>query len=567
MSEARALGTTVDRAYTPTVTRVKTVRVIPPTIQPLTDIPAFSARPRRVAAYARVSTSSEEQLTSYEAQVKHYTEYIKSKETSDNWQFVDVYTDKGITGVSTKKREGFNRMIQDALAGKIDLIITKSVSRFARNTVDTLTAIRKLKEYGVEVYFEEQNIYTLDGKGEVLLTIMSSIAQEESRNISENVTWGIRKRFADGKVTMSYGQFMGYRRGKDGTPEVVEAEAKIVRTIFRRFLEGATPAMISRELNLSGIPCPSRKSLLSENEAEIAKARKKTSRWGTSTVENILANEKYKGDAILQKTYCTDYLLKTFVVNDGSVVPKYYAQNRHPAIVSPEVFDLAQQELAWRRSLNGRYSGRSCFASRVVCGDCGAFYGSKVWHSTDEYRRIVWRCNNKYAGETKCTTPHVTQEALEKAFVQVMQQVLSQKEEILTACCEALDEAFDTAELDKAATRLQDQALGMAERVRQLMDENARVQMDQDAFKEDYEALLAEHAKLSEKIQTIAEQKRNKAERRRRIEIFLHMLEEQKECIGFEPGMFVALVDKVIIQRDGHMEFCFRNGMKREYPK
>ena len=352
MSEARASGATVDRVYTPTVTRVKTVRVIPPTIQPLSDIPAFSVRPRRVAAYARVSTSSEEQLTSYEAQVKHYTEYIKSKEASDNWQFVDVYTDKGITGVSTKKREGFNRMIQDALAGKIDLIITKSVSRFARNTVDTLTAIRKLKEYGVEVYFEEQNIYTLDGKGEVLLTIMSSIAQEESRNISENVTWGMRKRFADGKVTMPYGQFMGYRRGKDGTPEVVEAEAEIVRTIFRRFLEGATPAMISRELNLAGIPCPSRKSLLSENEAEIAKARKKTSRWGTSTVENILANEKYKGDAILQKTYCTDYLLKTFVVNDGSVVPKYYAQNSHPAIVSPEVFDLAQQELAWRRSLN-----------------------------------------------------------------------------------------------------------------------------------------------------------------------------------------------------------------------
>ena len=510
MSEARALGTTVDRAYTPTVTRVKTVRVIPPTIQPLSDIPAFSAHPRRVAAYARVSTSSEEQLTSYEAQVKHYTEYIKSKETSDNWQFVDVYTDKGITGVSTKKREGFNRMIQDALAGRIDLIITKSVSRFARNTVDTLTAIRKLKEHGVEVYFEEQNIYTLDGKGEVLLTIMSSIAQEESRNISENVTWGMRKRFADGKVTMPYGQFMGYRRGKDGTPEVVEAEADVVRTIFRRFLEGATPAMISRELNLAGVPCPSRKSLLSENEAEIAKARKKTSRWGTSTVENILTNEKYKGDAILQKTYCTDYLLKTFVVNDGSVVPKYYAQNSHPAIVSPEVFDLAQQELAWRRSLNGQYSGKSCFASRVVCGDCGAFYGSKVWHSTDEYRRTIWRCNNKYAGETKCTTPHVTQEALEKAFVQVMRQVLSQKDAILTACREALDEAFDTTKLDKAATRLHDQAPGMAERVRQLVEENARVQRDQEEFKEDYEVLLAEHKKLSEKIRAIAVQKKDK---------------------------------------------------------
>ena len=159
-----------------------------------------------------------------------------------------------------------------------------------------------------------------------------------------------------------------------------------------------------------------------------------------------------------------------------------------------------------------------------------------------------------------------TQEALEKAFVQVMQQVLSQKEEILTACRETLDEAFDTAELDKAATRLQDQALGMAERARQLVEENARVQRDQDEFKKDYETLLDEHAKISEKIQTIAEQKKDKAERRRRIEIFLHMLEEQKECAGFDPGSFVALVDKVIIQHDGHMGFCFRNGMKCEYP-
>ena len=161
----------------------------------------------------------------------------------------------------------------------------------------------------------------------------------------------------------------------------------------------------------------------------------------------------------------------------------------------------------------------------------------------------------------------MTQEALEKAFVQVMQRVLSQKDAVLTACHEALDEAFDTAELDKAATRLQVQALGMAERARQLVEENARVQRDQDEFKEDYETLLAEHAKLSEKIQAIAEQKRDKAERRQRIKLFLQLLEEQTECEGFESGMFVALVDKVIIQRDGHMEFCFRNGMKREYPQ
>lgn len=549
------------RAFEPSASRTRTVTVIPARIRTLPGIPTLAVQKKRVAAYARVSTNSEEQLTSYKAQVKHYTEYIQSKDYTDHWQFVSVYTDKGITGTSTAKREGFNRMIQDALAGKIDLIITKSVSRFARNTVDTLTIIRKLKEHGVEVYFEEQNIYTMDGKGEVLLTIMSSIAQEESRNISENVTWGMRKRFADGKVSMPYKQFMGYKRGKNGTPEVVETEAQIIRTIFRRFLEGATPAIIARELNAADIPCPSRKSLLGENEIEAAKARKKTARWSPSTIESILTNEKYKGDAILQKTYCTDYIRKTFVVNDGSEIPKYYAQNSHPAIISAEVFDLTQMELEWRKSLKGSYSGKSCFASRIVCGDCSAFYGSKVWHSTDEYRRTIWRCNNKYEGDKKCSTPHVTQEELEKAFVDVMQKVIAEKDAIFAVCREVLDEVLDTSELDRIATRLQDQALGMAERVRKLVEENARVRRDQEEYQREYEALLAEREKLSQQIQDVEAQRKDKADRRRKIEVFLQMLEDQEECLNFASYTFVALVDKVVVRQDGKLDFCFRNGM------
>ena len=545
----------------PVLNRPRTVTVIPPRARALPGMPTLSARPKRVAAYARVSTNSEEQLTSYEAQVKHYTEYIKCREHTDNWQFVSVYTDRGITGTSTVRREGFNRMMQDALAGKIDLIITKSVSRFARNTVDTLTAIRRLKEHGVEVYFEEQNIYTLDGKGELLLTIMSSIAQEESRNISENVTWGIRKRFADGKVSMPYKRFMGYRRGEKGIPEIVEAEAKIVRGIFRRFLEGATSTMIAKELNGAGIPCPARKSQLGEEETGTEKDKRKIARWSPSTVESILTNEKYKGDAILQKTYCTDYIQKTFVENDGSEIPKYYAQNSHPAIISSEVFDLAQMELEWRKSLNGSYSGKSCFASRVVCGDCGAFYGSKVWHSTDKYRRVIWRCNNKYGGDAKCSTPHVTQDELEKAFVSVMQKVITEKDAIFAVCREVLDEVLDTSELDRIATRLQDQALGMAERVRKLVEENARVRRDQEEYQREYEALVAEHEKLSQQIQDVEVQRKDKADRRRRIEVFLRMLEEQGECRRFEPYTFVALVDKVVVRQDGKLNFCFRNGM------
>jgi len=210
------------------------VRVIPATA-PIVSAQSKTAKAkRRVAAYARVSTDSDEQLTSYEAQVDYYTKFIKSRE---DWEFIMVYTDEGISAVNTKKRDGFNQMVADALAGGIDLIVTKSVSRFARNTVDSLTTVRKLKEKGVEVWFEKENIYTLDSKGELLITIMSSLAQEESRSISENVTWGQRKRMADGKVTLPYAQFLGYEKGEDGLPRIVPEEAETVRLIYRLFME------------------------------------------------------------------------------------------------------------------------------------------------------------------------------------------------------------------------------------------------------------------------------------------------------------------------------------------
>ena len=187
----------------------------------------------------------------------YYTQYIKA---NPDWQFVAVYTDEGISATNTKRRDGFNRMVQDALDGKIDLIVTKSVSRFARNTVDSLTTVRKLKEKGVEVYFQKENIYTLDSKGELLLTIMSSLAQKESRNISENVTWGQRKRFADGKVTIPYRHFLGYRKGVGGLPEIVPKEAKLVQRIYRLFMQGKTPHAIGMILTAEGIPTPASKT-------------------------------------------------------------------------------------------------------------------------------------------------------------------------------------------------------------------------------------------------------------------------------------------------------------------
>ena len=288
------------------------ITVIPATKTLHSKMPVNARSRRKVAGYARVSTDSEEQLTSYEAQVDYYTKFIRS---NPDWEFVDVYTDEGISATNTRHRDGFNRMIADALAGRIDLIVTKSVSRFARNTVDSLTAVRKLKEHGTEVYFEKEGIYTFDSKGELLITIMSSLAQEESRSISENVTWGQRKRFADGKVSLPYKSFLGYRKGPDGLPEIVPEEAEVVREIYKLFIQGKTVNWIATHLTSKAIPTPRGKE-----------------RWQTSTIESILTNEKYKGSAVLQKKFTVDFLSKKMKVNEGEV-PQYIVDQSHPAII------------------------------------------------------------------------------------------------------------------------------------------------------------------------------------------------------------------------------------------
>ena len=264
----------------------KNITTIPATRNRFTAAPISSRKKRKVAGYARVSTDMEDQQTSYAAQCDYYTNYIQSRE---DWEFVGLYSDEGISATSTRHREGFNKMVADALAGKIDLIITKSVSRFARNTVDSLSTIRKLKDHGTECYFEKENIWTFDSKGELLITIMSSLAQEESRSISENCTWGMRKRFSDGKVTVPFRRFLGYDRGEDGNLVVNEEQAKIVRRIYGLFLQGRSPYQIAKLLTEEGIPTPGGKKV-----------------WGKSVVQSILTNEKYKGDALLQKVYTTD---------------------------------------------------------------------------------------------------------------------------------------------------------------------------------------------------------------------------------------------------------------------
>lgn len=368
------------------------------------EIPASPKKPKvtRVAAYARVSTEQDEQQSSYEAQVDFYTRHIKS---NPDWEFVEVFADRGITGTNTKNRENFNRMIDLALKGGIDIILTKSISRFARNTVDTLQTVRELKAVGVEVRFEKENLHTFDPKCEMMLTIMSSLAQEESRSISENVRWGKQKSMRDGKVSLLYSHFLGYKKGADGRPEIVEEEAAVIRKIYDLFLSGKTINEIAAILTSMGVLTPAGKK-----------------KWSVSTVRRILSNEKYKGEALLQKTFTVDYLTKEVRKNNGEV-PSVRVRNSHEPIIEPEVFDRVQAILAESAKRRAKVRTRHPFAGKLVCGDCGSFYGHKVWRlrSTGE-RYNVWYCNHKYDGDKTCDSPRLRYEEIKAAFEKMLQK-------------------------------------------------------------------------------------------------------------------------------------------------
>ena len=520
---------------------IKNITVIPATINPITRLPKTAIQHRRVAAYARVSTDSEEQLTSYEAQVDYYTKYIHSR---FDWEFVDVYTDEGISATNTKRREGFNRMVHDALDGKIDLIVTKSVSRFARNTVDSLTTVRKLKDASVEVYFEKENIWTLDSKGELLITIMSSLAQEESRSISENVTWGQRKRFADGKVSMPYGAFLGYRKGPDGVPEIVPEEAVVVKRIYAMFMQGKTTCSIARTLTAEGIPTPGGKQ-----------------KWSASTVESILKNEKYRGDAILQKTFTVDFLQKKLKPNEGEV-PQYYVHNSHPAIIPPEEWNLVQAEMARRKELKQRYSSHSVFASMIFCGECGGYYGSKVWHSTDKYRRVVWQCSDKFKNEHKCTTPHLTETQLQTLFLQAFGKVVTLRETILEDCLLVQKELFNTTEADLQQQALRNEMQMAAEMVRRCIEENALKAQDQTEYLRQYEQYAQRYETLKNEYDALLALRQKKKEDQDRLSQFIAMLKGQTAIpVQFHEDLWLATVDKVTIH-PYHVAFTFRGGFE-----
>lgn len=499
---------------------------------------------RKVAGYARVSTDKDEQQNSYEAQVDYYTGYIQR---NPEWEFVEVYTDEGISGTSTKRREGFKRMIADALDGKIDLILTKSVSRFARNTVDSLTTIRKLKESGTEVYFEKENIFTMDSKGELLLTIMSSLAQEESRSISKNITWGKRKSMADGKVSFAYSSFLGYDMGDDGHLYIVEEQAKIVSRIYDEFLAGKTTYDIAVRLTEDGIPTPMKKV-----------------KWQESTVRNILKNVKYRGDSILQSTYVEDFLTKKVKKNNGEL-PQFYVSQNHPPIIPPEKFEMVQEEFR-RRKEGGPYTCISPFSGRIVCGDCGGFYGRKVWHSGSTYQSFVWHCNNKFAKRKYCSTPTVKEEAIMKCFVDAFNSLLARKNEIAQNYEECLAAITDDSTYKHRLAKIEEYCTDLAARMHdnltresRMMDdcgEDSPLQKEHDEITAKYEALQKEQQELTSKIALCAAKKVQ-------VRGFLQLLKKQKKAlVEFDPLVWQAAVHYMVINEDCTVKFVFRDGTK-----
>ena len=385
---------------------VRKVTVIPP-IAEMQGESRIDMRPKRVAAYCRVSTDREEQEHSFETQKAMYTEMIMMKPT---WQMAGIYADEGITGTVAKKRPGFMKMIEDCRKGKIDMIVTKSVSRFSRNNLECLMYVRELKQLGIPIIFEKEGINTIQVSSELLLTLFGALSQAESESISMNVKLGIRQSLKNGNVRFSYKTFLGYRKGADGQPEIVPEQADIVRRIYNDFLAGATYLEIAKQLTDENVP-----TMGGGN------------RWFSERIKSILKNEKYKGDALLQKTYITDPISKRVKKNNGEL-PMYYVENSHPAIVERRIFDRVQEEIARRAGKKkvkqtgtktelGRYSGKYALTELLYCGECGTPYRRCTW-SRDGKKKIVWRCVSRLDyGKKYCkNSPSVEESRLHNAI-------------------------------------------------------------------------------------------------------------------------------------------------------
>lgn len=507
------------------MTTAKNVMVIPARRRLGNTVQAEERPKLRVAAYCRVSTDSDEQATSYEAQVEHYTAFIKQ---NSEWEFAGIFADDGISGTNTKKREEFNRMIGECMAGNIDLIVTKSISRFARNTLDCLKYIRELKEKNIPVFFEKENINTMDSKGEVLLTIMASLAQQESQSLSQNVKLGLQYRYQNGEVQVNHNRFLGYTKDEDGHLIIEPVEAEVVKRIYREYLEGASLLQICRSLKADSI-------LTAANKPH----------WRPETVKKILQNEKYIGDALLQKTYTVDFLTKKRVKNNG-IVPQYYVENSHEPIIPRELFMQVQEEMVRRANLRGGkdgkkrvYSSKYALSSIVYCGQCGDIYRRVHWNNRG-YKSIVWRCVSRLEEKgSECTAPTINEETLQTAVVKAINELLANKEPFLQALqkniATILNEENDNAtnDIDSKLEELQQQLLIQAK------------------SKNDYEDVADEIYHLRELKQNALVENAEREGKRQRIAEMTDFFNEQScELEEYDEQLVRRLIEKVTVFHD-----------------
>ena len=509
----------------------------------------------RVAAYCRVSTDSEEQLSSYENQLSYYTEKIMKE---PGWTMAGVFADEGITGTSTCKRKEFLRMIRQCRQGKIDMILAKSVSRFARNTVDTLNFTRELRSLGIPVVFEEQNINSIYPESEFLITLHGAFAQAESESTSSRARWGKRQAMKSGHVAMQYKQLLGYEKGPDGKPRIVPEQAETVRFIYDRYLAGDSIREIKAALEGQGIPTVSGKA-----------------EWMASHIRSILTNEKYCGDVLLQKNFIQDCISKKVIPNTGQL-PKYLIQNHHEGIVSRETFDAVQLEMARRNAKagatrkstptgRGKYSGKHVLSKLLFCGECGTAYRRCVWTQRG-VKRPVWRCVSRLDyGKKFCTqSPTLDEEPLQQAILAAVNAVMLDRDTLarqLTAVMEwelapMLGESMSLADIDRALEELSSQfnsllaeasanpAEDYTERFRELSESTARLK----ERKAQMEGAFQEQGRLQNRLRAVSA-------------AMEHMTAELTE---WDEEVVHQLLEKVTVLSREKIRVTFRDGREIE---
>ena len=512
-------------------------------------------RQLRVAAYCRVSTDEEEQLTSYEAQRTAYTDKIMS---NPDWTMAGIFADEGITGTSARKRPEFLRMIRQCRQKKIDLILTKSISRFARNTVDCLTYVRILKEHGIAVIFEEQNINTLESDSEMLITFLGAFAQAESESISANVRWGIRQAMREGKVNLNYKYLYAYEKGEDGKPRIIPDQAEVVKGIYDRFLAGASLRQIKEWLEME--------SVLNAAEKE---------GWTINAIRSILTSEKYCGDALLQKTFISDCISKKVMKNTGQL-PKYLIQNHHPAIVDRKTFDAVQAELARRKAAKSptktaptgltSYASKYALSERLVCGECGTLYRRCTWKRGGQ-TRIVWRCVSRLDyGKRYChNSPTLDEEPLQRAILAAVNKAMSQKNILAWKVTRAMErevspipgEEMGLADIEKRLGEI-DREVGQL--IAQAVDAG-----NSAGYQEQLKALLDETTALKEKRAYLQEQREKDSAAARRMEAVTTAMEQlPPELTQWEESTIRQLVDTVKVLSKGRILVYLRCGVEIE---